>query len=129
LGEPSSYSQHGRSSVRHPSGVYEGARALLLAAALCISCTYSTSARLAPPPPKVAPENVRILAFPGPRPFQVIGLVSAQSDGEEAQDVVDELRAVAGELGADAVWLQGCDFTTGGWSAGLRAWGIAVKYR
>ncbi len=61
------------------------------------------------------------------RPFFVLGVVSAQVDGEDPEGLRDELQEAAAELGADALvaveihWERALER--------LRASGVAVRYQ
>ncbi|HEX9619760.1 MAG TPA: hypothetical protein VF989_06480 [Polyangiaceae bacterium] len=104
--------------------------ACLLAAWVLGGCTYSSVAELAARRGPTDPASVRVLAGNGAgRPHQVLGVVAVQSDGEDPEDVLEELRIRAAEIGADAVVDTEIHFGMGVWSAGLRASGAAVKFQ
>jgi hypothetical protein len=101
----------------------------LCSAAASFGCTYGANASLAGAGGESDPERVVILGGPLPRrPHTVVGVVAAQSDGEAAEDVEEELKVQAARLGADAVVLSEFTFGVGQWSAALRASGVAIRY-
>jgi len=101
----------------------------LASATSSLAFTYGTNASLASAGGESDPERIVILGGPPPRrPHTVVGVVAAQSDGEAAEDVEEELKAQAARLGADAVVLKEFTFGVGQWSAALRASGVAIRY-
>jgi hypothetical protein len=104
---------------------------LALSLGVAISgCSYSRAGRLAPTSGRSDPARIAVLAADDPgRAFYVLGLVSAQVDGEDPEGLRDELQEAAAELGADALVSVEIHWGEGSWSAGLRASGVAVRYQ
>jgi hypothetical protein len=103
--------------------------AILLGAGLS-GCSYSRAGKLADTSGRSDPARIAVLAADDPgRPFFVLGVVSAQVDGEDPEGLRDELQEAAAELGADALVAVEIHWGEGSWSAGLRASGVAVRYQ
>lgn len=93
-------------------------------------CTYSSVAELSARHGPTDPARVSVLAGEGAgHRYEVLGVVAVQSDGEDPEDVVEELRVRAGEIGADAIIDTEIHFGEGAWSLGLHASGTAVKFQ
>jgi hypothetical protein len=93
-------------------------------------CSYSRAGKLVDSTGKSDPARIVVLAADDPgRPFFVVGVVSAQVDGEDPEGLHDELREAAAELGADALVGVEIHWAEGAWNAGLRASGVAVRYQ
>jgi hypothetical protein len=101
----------------------------LLVALVC-SCSYSRAAKLAAVTGRSDPARIAVLAADDPgRPFFVVGVVSAQVDGEDPEGLRDELMEAAAALGADALVGVEIHWGEGSWTAGLRASGVGVRYQ
>lgn len=103
--------------------------AVILGAAIS-GCSYSRAGKLVETTGRSDPARIAVLAADDPgRAFFVLGVVSAQVDGEDPQGLRDELQEAASELGADALVSVEIHWGEGSWNAGLRASGVAVRYQ
>ena len=102
----------------------------LLVAGCLWGCSFSRSARLSPATGRSDPARIVVLAAQDPgRPYTVVGIVSAQVDGEDPEGLREELCVAAAELGADALLGLEVYWGEGSWNAGLRGSATAVKFQ
>jgi hypothetical protein len=86
------------------------ALALLATASACGPTTDYAAVSKYTPPPKSSPKHVAVLLREPKKPFQQIGLLSAEQssmlDSSGSADLIAALREEGASRGCDAVWLQ-----------------------